>query len=514
MAWSTILQLAPSAVSLVTGLLGSRRASRNANRQYEMMMAQLEDAQRTQERLFGYADLASEDARRRNEELRAFEQFSLEQLQLERAFSMDEMRRVQDQLVSERQFEIDRQVRADQEAARIQAFRLDQLLRNQQLSEEERGFAIRELERVQQIASGERAEDIRRLYEDRARAEAQREFMLGVFREGRDMALDERAMDLDVRDRITGQIGDLQSSLSAAFSAMGAAPQIGRLTEEDIRAEIERRSQQAISDVDRAADRVASINEADLVRSGMDRSTLATERRGDIAERLAQEYQAARSRAYDEALRYIMGREDALTGNANAIMGNRGAQLAEIAGVRGAGLQEMLNLPQVRSALPGLSMAQLVGDGIFNRELTSANNFRAPVDILSRVDAGALGAMTPALSSFDVGRTAAAFMAPNLPSVGGAFSPFNQIIDSPASFLGGAASLSGGQANMLGQLYGQAQTRADAAGAGLGRGMQDFFTELASLFPANQQQPAAGGTLLGISSLAPSTSPIPPLRPA
>lgn len=502
MAWSTVLQLAPAAVSLVSGLLGARSASRSANRQYQLMMEQLEDARRTQERLFGYADGAHADMQRRNDELRAFEQFTLEQLQLERAFAMDEMRRVQEALVEERQFEIDRQLRADREAARVQAFRLDQLLRNQQLSEEERSFAIRELERVQQIAAGEREEDMRRLYEDRVRAEAQREFMLGVFREGRDMALEERAMDLDMRDRITGQIGNLQSSLDAAFSALGAAPTIGRLTEDDIRAEIARRSDQAISDVDRAADRVASINEADLVRSGMDRSTLATERRGDIAERLAQEYQAARSRAYDEALRYIMGREQALTGNVDAIMGNRGAQLAEVAGVRGAGLQELLNLPQVRSALPGLGMAQMVGDGVFNRDLVSANDFRAPVDILSRVDPGALNAMVPGMSNLGVDRTTGVFLANQLPSLAG-WQPMPQIIDSPASFLGGAASLSGGQANLLGSLWQGSQARADRAGANFATAVQDFLRDLPGMFSTNDHG----------SALAPSRSPIPPPRP-
>lgn len=466
--WSQLLGLG-------TGLMGMFQANQQAEMQYAMYMQQLQDQRDERTMMYGLAFDAQKKQDERNAELRQWELYSRQQAQAERAYQMQESERYAEQLLAERQFDIERQVRADQEAARIQAFRLEQMLQNQRLAGEERAFAIEQLERAQSIASAERAEDLKLFYTNQAKAEIQREFMMGNFREAQNIAREDQNRDLAVRDRITGQIDRLQGTVQAAYDSMGDAPTVERLTKADIDNEIARRTAQYTSDVDRAADRVASINEADLIRGGMDRSTTGTAARGEIAGRLADEYQTARDRAYDDALKFITGQSSAMTSNVNDIMANRGAILSEVGGVGGIGLDALSNLPGVTSRMVGLDAARLVGDGVYDRSIVSANNYSSPVGIGSGIYDSSYYTLTPGMSEYDV-RSSGAYNRAS--GIGSAMTnPVNLAIENPGTYFGYAANNSANMLGAYGDMYSGARDRASDATSGFFGDLGEFFND-------------------------------------
>lgn len=460
--------------------MGMMQANQQAQMQYSMYMQQLEDQRNERTMMFGLALDAQKEQRERNAELRQWEAYTRQQAQAERLYQMRESERYAEQLLAERQFEIDRQVRADQEAARIQAFRLEQMLQNQRLAGEERQFALDQLQRAQEIASAERAEDLKLFYTNQAKAEIQREFMMGNFQEAQAIAREDQNRDLAVRDRVTGQIDRLQGTVQAAYDSMGSAPTVERLTKADIDNEIARRTAQYTSDVDRAADRVASINEADLIRGGMDRSTTGTAARGEIAGRLADEYQTARARAYDDALKFITGQSQSLTQNVNDIMSNRGAILTEAGGVAGTGLDALSNLPGVTSRMGALDAARLVGDGVYDRAILSENNYRSPVDIGSSIYDSGFYTMVPGMSEYGVGRSAAYNRASGIGSA--ITNPVNLSMENPGTYYGYAANNSANMLSAYGNLYNNAQQNAGAATSGFFSDLGEFVNDFGGGF--------------------------------
>ena len=299
----------------------------------------------------------------------------------QRQYLIDEAERDRIFLEEDRQAQIERQIAEDKEAARIQAFQLQNILRNQQLAQEERDFVQQQLERAQAIAEGERDQDLRFFLQNQAKAEIERDFLISQFEGARDQYNRERALDLAQRNEIAGSIYDLQGALRQAQGELGPMAELPSLTPEMIDEEIGRRSAQYQQDVDRAAQAVASVGEADLIRRGMDTGTAATQKRGDIAARLADQYQDARDRAYDDALKYISGRTDSLATNVNARNAQRGQILGELRDVYSAGLPEMLRLPQVRSGTGAYNLLGNIKSGIYDRNLVSGvgpTNMRLP----------------------------------------------------------------------------------------------------------------------------------------
>jgi hypothetical protein len=462
-------------LGLGTGLMGMFQANSQMEYQYAMYMQQLQDQRDQRTMMYGLAMDAQKDTDERNAELRQWESWAKQTAATERQYQIQESERYADQLLSERQFEIDRQVRADQEAARIQAFRLEQMLTNQRLAGEEREFAIAQLRQAQEIASSERTEDLTRYYQNKAKAEIQRDFMMGVFQDAQGIAREDQNRDLAVRDRVTGQIDRLQGTVQAAYDSMGSAPTVERLTRGDIDNEIARRTAQYTSDVDRAADRVASVNEADLIRGGMDRSTTGTASRGEIAGRLADEYQTARARAYDDALKFITGQSQSLTANVNDIMANRGAILSEVGGVAGLGLDALNNLPGVTSRMGALDAARLVGDGTYDRGISSANTYSAPVGIGSGIYDSGFYTLTPGMSEYGVGNSAAFNRSTGIGS--SITNPVNLAMESPGTYFGYAANNSANMLNAYGNMYNNAQSNASGATSGFFGDLNEFVND-------------------------------------
>lgn len=464
-------------LGLGTGLMGMISASNQADMQYSMYMQQLQDQRDQRTMNYGLALDAQKERSQRNAELREWESWAKQQSMAERLYQQQESERYADQLLKERQFEIDRQVRADQEAARIEAFRLEQLLQNQRLQGEERQFAIDQLKRAQDIASSERTEDLARFYTNQKKAEIQRDFMLGVYRDAQSTAREEQNRDLAIRDRMTDQIDRLQGTVQAAYDSMGSAPTVERLTQADIDNEIARRTAQYTSDVDRAADRVASINEAGLMRSGMDRSTTGTAARGEIASRLADEYQSARDKAYDDALKFITGKSTALTANVNDIIANRSSILNEIGNVAGLGLDQLRNLPTVASRLGANQYAQLIGDGSYDRGVVSANNYATPVSISSGIYDG-MDAMSGRMSNYNVGRSGAYNRSSGVQSA--VTNPANLSLESPGTYFGYANNNSANLLSTYGNMFNNAQKEASGATSGFFGDLGSFLRDIES----------------------------------
>ena len=109
--------------------------------------------------------------------------------------------------------------------------------------------------------------------------------------------------DADRIDRVGGAV-------QAAHDELDYVPRMRTINQEDIDAECQTRSCH-IGDVDRAAKVVASINEADLIRGGIDVRTTGTVEEA-VAARLAGEYSDARE-SLQRAVDYILARQVLLT---------------------------------------------------------------------------------------------------------------------------------------------------------------------------------------------------------
>ena len=304
----------------------------------------------------------------------------------ERAFGEAQLAEYKKQILAEREFEIDRMLRLDKEAASQRAFQLEQYLSNKNLKEEERALALRQLEEAKAIAKGERDEEKKRFELAKAQKNIERQFQLKEYGEAKNQAFAERQFMMDQRKGIMDQIYGLQSGLQDTYAGLQDVPDVERISEADIEAEIQRRQGEYTADVDRAATAVASVNEADLIRDGMDLSTKGTARRGDIASRLAQEYQNARSRAYDDSMGFIAGKQGVRNTDLNTILASRGSQLGQAGDVYGAGIGMMSQLPNAPSAMTGYNYGN-VGSGVYDRSIgSSANNFQDKYGLRSGAD--------------------------------------------------------------------------------------------------------------------------------
>lgn len=329
----------------------------------------------------------------------------------ERRFALEQLRIAQDIAQSERDFGMgiyeteasrlaDRQALMDQEARDIQLYRLREAARNRDLVASEREFAKMLLGQAQDTAASERDEEMARFLEDRDTRADERQFVVDQYEDYLRQAQAERDAEMGIRNQILAGADDLQSRLEATAAQLGYIPEIEQITPEMIDAEVSRRTGEYMSDVDRAAEAVASVNEADLIRAGIDVSTGATQRRGDIAARLAQEYQNARARAYDDAMGYISGRSNAMATNVGNIMDRRSAILGETANIAGTELGILQNLRQLPSATGAYQMASSIGSGILDRNISSAGDFRAPVAVNSALY-DASGAMSSGMSDYE-----------------------------------------------------------------------------------------------------------------
>lgn len=462
MAWSQILNLGMSA-------LGAFGASRTARADMEMRQREL-DALREQQGFMRYMGLEAWDqANAENDYVRQWEALNRQLMGQERQFQIDQMMAYGDTLSEERQFEIDRQVEMDREAARMQQFQLEQLLRNQNISQQERQFAERQLAESKAIAAGEREEDLRRFYEERAQAAAERDFVTKQFYAAEQDMRAGQARDLALRDRITGQVDQMQMALRRASRELGDMPDAPKMTKEDLDAEIARRTELANANVDRAATRVASVNEANLIRTGIDGATTGNARRADITREISDQYANAQAQAYDEALRYITGQQDVAMRGYDAEVSRRNNILSEIMGVESAGMSELQNLPGVRSLQDLVAMAQSIPSGVYSRGISSANSYNQNALGSAIYDSNMPGSR---LSTYDVGRSAANNSWGNVGS--SVLAPYNVNIPDASSFLGSAATIGQNMFSAADSQSANSSKGASSAWSLFGGQLQDF----------------------------------------
>ena len=467
--------------SAILGLAGTlysaNQASKQASAARQLQMAQMEQQRQFQNANFLLAQDANRERREQNQYLQQIEALNRRLAGQEREFQMSELDNFKRALLKERSEDIERQILQDKEAARLSTFRLEQLLKGQDISEQERAFAIQQLELARATAAGERDEELRRFLQDRATAQIERDFLVKMALDAQDQARLERAEGMAVRDQILNQILGLQNAVTQTASQLGYVPQTTPLTQADVDAEIARRVDQNIAAVDRAAEKVASVGEAGLIRQGMDVSTKGQDVRGQIAERLAGEYSKATDKAYDDALRYISGREQAFGTNVNNIFNQRKNMLAETAGIAGTGLSQLANLPSAPSALSGYNYARMIPSSIINRSIGSANDFRAPVSIGSAIyNNPAL--MTSNLANYARPTSLATNQGFNVKS--GIFNPASLALDS-SNYMANAGSIGNQLLQSIGGYADTMQNRATTAG-------QNFGTQF-SKFLSDQSQP-------------------------
>ena len=448
--------------------------------------------------------LALDQERERKEE----NQYRRQIEQLNRSIAADERREqlrmsqeYKEQLMQERRVEIERQIQQDKEAARLSQLRLERILKNEELAEDERAFAIQQLEQAKAVAGGERDEDMRRFLEEREAKKLEREFAMAEYTDSKMRADMERQDDLRMRDQIMASIFGLQNSLQQTQAGLGAVPMIDQISEADINAEFQNRFADYTADVDRAADKVASINEANLIRGGIDESTTGTDRRGEVASRLANEYQKARVRAQDDALKYITGMSSSMTNNINDIMKQRTGILSEDASVAGAGIDQLMRIPTPRGTADQVRYATSLPTSIYNRNVSSANNFRAPVNVGSGIFSGMNNIAN--LAQGDGNFSSAAYM----PNIGSAqINPISLTGGNPSQYFSNANTMANNLSTNATTMANALNKRSYDASSGFGTAFRDllddnrgsidsYFNNMFG-FGNNSQYYGSGGTVI------------------
>ena len=304
---------------------------------------------------------------------------------------------------AEQQFRMEEYRNASSTAASERAFEIEQMLRNQNVKGDERAQALDMLAEAKATAGFESERDYQNFLEAKSTRAGERRDGLNIFERGMGTAASERQDIMNQRNSISQAIDSLRSGLRGTQRGLQDIPDVQMITDADIRGEIDRRTTENLSDVDRAATAVASVNEADLIRSGMDVSTAGTAKRGDIAARLSQEFSNARSRAYDDALGYISGKQGVYGNDINQVINNRNAIMGEELGVGRAGIQDMIGLPTAPSANSAMGYYSNVPTAAYDRAIGSANDFNAPLAVGSSIYDANIGSANAAMGYMPTG---------------------------------------------------------------------------------------------------------------
>lgn len=457
--------------------LALKREALDQQRDFGMLQYGLSLDQLAQER--EQMDYVKE-TNRRNQMAQAVERAKIEEQRKQRLAAYQ----------AERQYVVDRQVKVDKAQAEQYALELEAYLRNTGLAQDERETALSYLEAARQVASGERDDDLTRLRMERLTAQQEREFAIGELRNAQSIAAGERIEDLDYRDKILAQINDMSAALQTAYGQMGDLYAPAGPSEEEINATLARYDSNAIANVDRAADRVASQAEASLIDSGMARSTAGEMRRAEVARKLALDYDNARQAAQQQAMAYISGKESIKDQAFQRQVAARGTAMSEVQNLYGPLIQALV---QSRGSLSANNYQAPVGvnSGNIIRDVRSANQFAAPIGVTSAMTA-------PTGMSRRLGDTL------NMPSVADAYvitGDYNQFqpqmwnITSPSGFAGNASSLIGSiAAQYTPATY--MQMGADQMGAGfsaLGGALNDL-SKMGTYRQPTPTMPASGIT--------------------
>lgn len=392
--------------------LDAMMAQREEN-EYIRMREELDRATRASERdfaidqLYGYLDTLADERGYMLDRQGAIDadaarnrQFALEQMLRNQALSADERRFAIEQLLynrdiaaNERDFSMDifrseadrfadRQALLDEDARRMQFDRMREADRNRELLQDERNFARELLADARSTADREAKADLDRFTTARDQRMDERDFLIDQYELSLMQAQREREEERMIRELQMRGADRLRDGLEDFASELGYVPEIMKVTPEMIEEEARIRGDEYAADIDRAAQMVASSGQADLIRSGLDVSTTGDDLRGKIAARLGQEYEGARRRAYDDAVKYISGVANTTNSQVNAELDRRNAMMAEKAGILTSDLNILQNLRTLPSSVGAYQQAGNIASGVYDRGVTSAA-YSAPVALSS-----------------------------------------------------------------------------------------------------------------------------------
>lgn len=421
-----------------------------------------------------------------NDYNRRLEQNNRSQLQQERSWEKGEYEKYKQQLSVEQQYMMDRQVAADRAAAQQRALALEEYTKNRNLAANEREYALAELKNAQAIAKGEHDEDLQRYYLNQQRLQGERGYAQSMYDKMNERLVSERGVEMDRRNKITGRLEEYQRALEKTYSELGDLPTVRRFTEQDIAAEEARRATRNMADVDRAAEKVASINEANLIRGGIDSGTAGAKKRAEITEQIAYLYDQARSRARDDALAYINGTQGVLNTGFDKEVARRGVALNEVGNVSSAGIEQLMNLPGLPSAVD-YNFFNIPSAG-YDRQVVSANNYQSPLAVNSAIYDN-LNVPVGMANSIGIPSSAAT----NWGSIkSGIMGAYPQQFANPQGYMSIAANIGSDLLSNATSMYQSAQQRADLASAAAGASFQNLISSAGGFFDSFQspsQQP-------------------------
>lgn len=313
----------------------------------------------------------------------------------ERAWMMAELEQIKAGLASEREEQVDRRIAKDKEAMRVYLDNLKERMEAKdiafkerdyakgefegakKIAKQEREYAESEIKKLQSVLSGERDEDLKRLYLDRAKAQEQQEYQLKSADWAKQQFMQERGVDAANRADLLGRLDKRESSLEDLYASMGVAPELDRMTRDSLDTDLEREYNRLYDQKERAIDRAATIAASEGNAERMDRGvgvgTYASDERGNLARKMSDKYLEAQSLAYDDALKYITGQQDLLSQNVSNIYDSRNQRLDEVGSVYNQSIADALRLPALGSATGAARYMMGVGDGIYDRDLSSAS---------------------------------------------------------------------------------------------------------------------------------------------
>lgn len=450
-----------------------------AQQQLQLQQQQINDQRNYQMMALGQASDQQRMIQAENDYRRNLEQSNRSQLLQERQFDIGEYRQYQNTLKQEREYMVDRQIQADRLAADQRAQAITEYMRNRDLQGDERRQALAALNEAKAIAAGERDDDLRRMAEYKAKLQEERDYATGKYDQMDQRLVNERATEMDRRRGIEDKIGGLQRALESTRTQLGDLPTLRKFTEEDIANEEAKRSALYMSNADRAADRVASINEANLIRSGIDAGTAGAKKRGEITEQISSLYDNARMKAREEALAYINGVQGVLNLGFDKDLGRRQYALGETGQVAGAGIEQLMNMPGLPSAANfNYTNAPTAA---FDRSVVSANNYQAPMQINSAVYDG--------FNNIPIGMASTL----NLPSAAGQswntirsgiMAPYEQQFGNPADYFNTAVNIGSDIMGAYNTSANNASAMAGTADYNFGRALQSGISSLGSLATA------------------------------
>ena len=472
------------------GALTSWQAA-NAAAEAQMYAASLQDRQiRNQQELQAFQMGMGQDQMRQmmaeNAYRRMLEQQNRSQLAMERQFQMGEYAKNSEQIKSEREYMISRQVMADQEAAKQRQFQLEEYLQNKSLAASERQQALDALAEAKSIAKGERDDDLRRFYENQQQRLSERDYAMRQYQTMQDRMVGERQFDIQARNKVEGRLDDLYQTMQRTRTGLGDMPTVRQFTEADFANEEARRRDLALKLVDRAADKVASINEANLIRSGIDSGSAGVNKRGEITAQISDLYERAALSARDDALRYITGVQGSLYAGFDKELARRAAALGEVGGVESTGIQQLMQLKDPRSAVDFNFMQ--TPSGVYDRAIQSGNNYRGPLDVNSAI------MNTPTLP-YGMANTLSIPTGVNAGwnAIGSSVTgPSTSQFVNPQGFFNTASEIGNSVLNIYNQNAQDAANRATAANAAFGGSLENLFSQFGGVMDQWQQQPMSG----------------------